>query len=157
MKQEEFDIMYMERALQLAEIAGVEAAPNPMVGAVIVLGNKILGEGYHQQAGGPHAEVNAVNSVKDKDLLNQATLYVTLEPCSHHGKTPPCADLIVHHQFKRVVIACLDPHSKVAGKGIQRIREAGIIVETGVLEERAKWLNRRFITFQRAEKTFCCS
>lgn len=154
MKQEELDIKYMERALQLAKIAGVEAAPNPMVGSVLVFDDKIIGEGYHQQAGKAHAEVNAIHSVKDKSMLRHATLYVTLEPCAHIGKTPPCSLLIVQHQIKRVVIACLDPHSKVSGKGVKHLEEAGIEVTVGVLEEKARWLNRRFFTFQEKKRPF---
>ncbi|HZH86589.1 MAG TPA: bifunctional diaminohydroxyphosphoribosylaminopyrimidine deaminase/5-amino-6-(5-phosphoribosylamino)uracil reductase RibD, partial [Brumimicrobium sp.] len=126
MTQQDLDIQYMQRALQIAKLGGVNAAPNPMVGSVIVYNNKIIGEGFHQEYGSSHAEVNAVNSVKDKALLSQATIYVTLEPCAHYGKTPPCADLIVKHQFKRVVVACLDTFSEVAGKGIQHMKDAGI-------------------------------
>ncbi len=122
-------------------------APNPLVGAVIVHNDKIIGEGFHQQYGGPHAEVNAVNSVDDKSLLADSTIYVSLEPCAHFGKTPPCADLIVKHQFKKVVIACRDSFSEVNGKGIERLRNAGIEVVEGILEREALELNRRFFTF----------
>lgn len=154
MSEEELDIMYMERALQLAKIAGVDAAPNPMVGAVIVVDQKIIGEGYHQRAGEAHAEVNAILSVKNKKILRHATLYVTLEPCVHVGKTPPCTSLIIEHQFKRVVIGCLDSNVKVAGKGVQLLKDAGIEVKTGVLEEQARWLNRRFFTFHEKKRPF---
>ncbi|RYM33473.1 bifunctional diaminohydroxyphosphoribosylaminopyrimidine deaminase/5-amino-6-(5-phosphoribosylamino)uracil reductase RibD [Brumimicrobium glaciale] len=147
MTQNDIDKKYMQRALQLAKLAGVNAAPNPMVGAVIVHNDKIIGEGFHQEHGKPHAEVNAVDSVKDMSLLSESTIYVTLEPCAHFGKTPPCADLIVQNKFKRVVVACLDTFSEVSGKGIQRMRDAGITVEIGVLESEARWLNRRFFTY----------
>lgn len=148
------DEQYMRRALLLAEKAGVAAAPNPMVGAVIVLQNKIIGEGYHQRYGEAHAEVNAVEAVGDQRMLKDATLYVTLEPCSHFGKTPPCADLIVKHQFKRVVVACTDTYSEVAGKGIARIRAAGICVDLGVLEQEARELNKRFFTYHEKKRPY---
>ncbi|HLV41552.1 MAG TPA: bifunctional diaminohydroxyphosphoribosylaminopyrimidine deaminase/5-amino-6-(5-phosphoribosylamino)uracil reductase RibD [Brumimicrobium sp.] len=154
MAQEELDIKYMQRALQIARHGGVKAAPNPMVGSVIVYNDRVIGEGFHQSHGSAHAEVNAVNSVKDKSLLSEATIYVTLEPCSHHGKTPPCADLIVEHQFKRAVIACQDTFSEVAGKGIQRLKDAGILVKTGVLEQEARWLNRRFFTYHEQKRPY---
>lgn len=154
MKFSSTDEMYMERALQLAQLGGVAAAPNPMVGAVIVHDNRIIGEGFHQKFGEAHAEVNAVNSVKDKSKLSEATIYVTLEPCSHFGKTPPCADLIVQHRFKRVVVACLDSNSLVAGKGIEHIRNTGIDVSVGLLEKEALWLNRRFFTFQEKKRPY---
>ena len=154
MSHSECDIQFMQRALQLAALGGVGVAPNPMVGAVIVHNDRIIGEGYHKIYGGPHAEVNAVNSVKDPELLPEATIYVTLEPCSHFGKTPPCADLIIEKQFKRVVVACIDPFAKVAGSGIKRIKAAGIEVTVGILEEEAKWLNRRFFTFHKAKRPY---
>lgn len=144
----------MERAIQLAKMGGVSVAPNPMVGAVITIDNRVIGEGYHKAFGQPHAEVNAVNSVKDKELLKKATIYVSLEPCSHFGKTPPCADLIVKYQFKRVVIACQDTFSKVSGKGIERIRNAGIQVELGLLEEETRKLNKRFFTFHEKKRPY---
>ena len=112
---------YISRCIQLAKNGLGTTFPNPMVGSVIVLGDKIIGEGYTSPYGGPHAEVNAINSVKDKELLKKATLYVTLEPCSHYGKTPPCADLIIKHQIPNVVVGLLDPHEKVAGKGLSLI------------------------------------
>lgn len=154
MPQKELDQKYMRRALQLAQLGGVHAAPNPMVGAVIVYDNKIIGEGFHQEYGTPHAEVNAIHDVADKSLFSSATIYVTLEPCAHFGKTPPCADLIVQNKFKRVVVACLDTFSKVAGKGIQRMKDAGIIVETGVLEQESRWLNRRFFTYHEKQRPY---
>jgi diaminohydroxyphosphoribosylaminopyrimidine deaminase/5-amino-6-(5-phosphoribosylamino)uracil reductase len=137
----------MHRCLTLAKMGLGNVAPNPLVGAVIVHNDKIIGEGFHQQYGGPHAEVNAVNSVDDKSLLADSTIYVSLEPCAHFGKTPPCADLIVKHQFKKVVIACRDSFSEVNGKGIERLRNAGIEVVEGILEREALELNRRFFTF----------
>lgn len=148
------DEKYMLRALQLAKLGGVATKSNPMVGAVIVLGDEIIGEGYHQKYGEAHAEVNAVNSVKDLSLLKQATIYVTLEPCSHFGKTPPCADLLVKHQFKRVVIAQIDPFSEVSGRGIEKLKNAGIEVTCGILQEEAEELNKRFITFHTKKRPY---
>lgn len=136
----------MLRALQLAEIGRGTVSPNPMVGCVIVHNDLIIGEGWHKKYGDWHAEVNAVNSVKDKTLLAEATAYVTLEPCSHFGKTPPCADLLVKHRLKKVVICNHDPFPLVAGKGIQKLLDAGIEVVTGILEERGRQLNARFFT-----------
>lgn len=148
------DERYMQRALDLAAIAGVDAAPNPMVGAVIVYQNRVIGEGYHQKYGQAHAEVNAVNSVENKELLSESTIYVTLEPCAHFGKTPPCADLIVRHRFKRVVIATKDPFAAVNGAGIERIKNAGISVDVGVLENKAIELNKRFFTFHQKKRPY---
>lgn len=136
----------MLRALQLAEIGRGSVSPNPMVGCVIVHNDLIIGEGWHKKYGDWHAEVNAVNSVKDKSLLSEATAYVTLEPCSHFGKTPPCADLLVKHQLKKVVICNHDPFPLVAGRGIQKLLDAGIEVVTAVLEEKGRKLNARFFT-----------
>jgi diaminohydroxyphosphoribosylaminopyrimidine deaminase/5-amino-6-(5-phosphoribosylamino)uracil reductase len=136
--------LYMQRCLELARNGLGSASPNPMVGSVIVWRNQIIGEGWHHRAGEPHAEVNAITSVKNKDLLNESTLYVNLEPCSHHGRTPPCADLIISHSIPKVVIANKDPHQAVAGKGIERLRIAGVEVIDGVLKEEGRWLNRRF-------------
>ncbi|MBR1755609.1 MAG: bifunctional diaminohydroxyphosphoribosylaminopyrimidine deaminase/5-amino-6-(5-phosphoribosylamino)uracil reductase RibD [Bacteroidaceae bacterium] len=142
------DEKYMARCLQLARHGEFTTAPNPMVGAVIVHDGRIIGEGWHRRYGGPHAEVNAVRSVRPEDeaLLPQATIYVSLEPCSHWGKTPPCAELLVEKGFRRVVVGCLDPNEKVAGRGIRRLQEAGAEVIVGVLEEECKWLNRKFMT-----------
>lgn len=142
------DIMYMRRCLQLAACGRQNAKPNPMVGAVIVAEGRIIGEGFHVRCGEGHAEVNAFASVKpvDEPLLHQATIYVSLEPCAHHGKTPPCADLIIRKGVKRVVVGCVDPFAKVHGKGIQKIRDAGISVTVGVLEKECLALNRRFVT-----------
>lgn len=140
------DEFYMRRALQLAKDGAGAVSPNPMVGAVIVSDGKIIGEGYHRKYGEAHAEVNAVNSVKDKRKLKNSTIYVTLEPCAHFGKTPPCCDLIIGCGIPRVVVGCEDPFAKVSGRGIGRMVEAGIDVTTGVLEKECRFLNRRFIT-----------
>lgn len=140
------DSLYMRRALELAENARGSASPNPMVGCVIVHEDKIIGEGYTSAYGGPHAEVNAVRSVADESLLANSTVYVTLEPCSHYGKTPPCADMLISKQVKRVVIACKDPFEKVAGRGIEKLENAGVEVSLGELEKEAWEHNRRFFT-----------
>ena len=141
------DEKYMARCIQLARCGRNHAAPNPMVGAVIVCNGHIIGEGYHIRCGEAHAEVNAVRSVRpeDKPLLKQSTIYVSLEPCSHYGKTPPCADLIISCGIPRVVVGCVDPFSEVAGRGIRKLRDAGINVTVGVLEKECLELNRRFI------------
>lgn len=147
----------MRRCLQLASQGRLNAKPNPMVGAVIVAADgRIIGEGYHVRCGEGHAEVNAFASVKPEDetLLPEATIYVSLEPCAHYGKTPPCADLIVSKGVKRVVCGCVDPFAKVQGKGIQRIREAGIEVTVGVLEEACKGLNAHFFTFHKSRRPY---
>ena len=148
------DEMYMRRCLQLARCGRNESRPNPMVGAVIVADGRIIGEGYHVRCGEGHAEVNAFASVRPEDepLLPQATIYVSLEPCSHWGKTPPCCDLIVKKGVRRVVVGCVDDFAKVQGRGIARLREAGIEVTVGVLEEECRWLNRRFLTFHREHR-----
>lgn len=138
--------MYMQRALELAELGRGSVSPNPLVGCVIVHQDQIIGEGYHQYYGGPHAEPNAIEQVQNPDLLADATVYVTLEPCAHWGKTPPCANLLIQHQVKRVVIGALDSNPLVGGKGIQLLREAGIEVVTGVLESKVQEQNRRFFT-----------
>ena len=148
MKQKDIDEMYMRRCLQLAKNGRLLAKPNPMVGAVIVSSEgNIIGEGYHVQYGEGHAEVNAFRSVRPKDehLLCEATIYVSLEPCSHYGKTPPCADLIVRKGIRRMVCGCVDPFSAVQGRGIEHIRKAGIDVTVGVLEHECLMLNREFI------------
>lgn len=144
----------MQRCLQLAALGAGKVAPNPMVGCVIVLNDKIIGEGYHKQYGCPHAEVNAIDSVQNKELLKDATVYVSLEPCSHFGKTPPCADLLIHCHVKQVVVGCLDPHEQVAGKGVEKLRKAGIDVVVGILENECKYLNRRFITFHEKKRPY---
>lgn len=148
MNQEAEDIKYMRRCLQLASNGLRNARPNPMVGAVIVCHGRIIGEGYHVRCGEGHAEVNAFASVKaaDESLLPESTMYVSLEPCSHYGKTPPCADLIVSKGVRRVVVGCIDPFAKVQGRGIKKLRDAGIDVTVGVLESECKALNKRFFT-----------
>ena len=138
---------FMQRCLELAKLGAGKVAPNPLVACVIVYEGLIIGEGFHQQFGGPHAEVNAIKSVMAQALLSKSTLYVNLEPCSHFGKTPPCANLIIESKIKRVVIGMADPNPLVAGKGIQRLKEAGIEVILGVLETECKELNKRFLTF----------
>ncbi|WP_298503247.1 bifunctional diaminohydroxyphosphoribosylaminopyrimidine deaminase/5-amino-6-(5-phosphoribosylamino)uracil reductase RibD [uncultured Maribacter sp.] len=138
---------YMLRCIELGKNGLGNTAPNPMVGSVIVYNNKIIGEGYTSPYGGSHAEVSAINSITDISLLKEATLYVTLEPCSHYGKTPPCADLIIKHQIKTVVIGTLDPNEKVAGKGIKKLKEAGCNVITPILEKECKEHHKRFLTF----------
>jgi diaminohydroxyphosphoribosylaminopyrimidine deaminase/5-amino-6-(5-phosphoribosylamino)uracil reductase len=150
------DEKYMRRCIQLARNGRINAQPNPMVGAVIVHDDRIIGEGYHVRCGEGHAEVNACASVKKEDehLLRESTIYVSLEPCSHYGKTPPCADLLVSKGFKRCVIGCQDPFAKVQGRGIQKLREAGIDVSVGVLEEECKALNKRFMTFHGKQRPF---
>ena len=155
--QQEIDEHFMRRCLQLAKNGRQNAKPNPMVGAVIVSEDgRILGEGYHVRCGEGHAEVNAFASVKPEDehLLAGATIYVSLEPCSHYGKTPPCADLIVSKRVKRCVCGCVDPFAKVQGRGIQKIREAGIEVTVGVLESECLELNKRFITFNTHQRPY---
>jgi diaminohydroxyphosphoribosylaminopyrimidine deaminase/5-amino-6-(5-phosphoribosylamino)uracil reductase len=136
----------MQRAMELACLGIGRVSPNPRVGCVIVHDEKVIGEGWHRQYGGPHAEVEAVNSVREKDLLPGSTVYVNLEPCSHFGKTPPCADMLVRVHPKKVVIANPDTHPLVAGQGIKKLREAGIEVVTGVMEKEGRWLNQRFFT-----------
>lgn len=141
------DRKYMERAIELAAMATGNTSPNPLVGAVIVADGRIIGEGYHTAAGKPHAEIMAINSVKDKGLLKKSLMYVSLEPCSHYGRTPPCADRIKQEGIPEVVIACEDPNSVVSGRGIDILRQAGVKVRTAVLEDEAREMNRRFITY----------
>ena len=156
------DEKYMRRCLQLAANGIQGARPNPMVGAVIVAPSlmeragdeAIIGEGYHVRCGEGHAEVNAFASVKDESLLKDATIYVSLEPCAHYGKTPPCADLIIKKGVKRVVVGCIDPFAEVKGRGIEKIRKAGIEVEVGVLEKECQWLNRRFFTYHSKHRPY---
>ena len=174
MKQQERDEYYMRRCLQLAQNGRMESRPNPMVGCVIVAPSsphggirgggfpvcnteeRIIGEGWHVRCGEGHAEVNAFASVKadDECLLPQATVYVSLEPCAHYGKTPPCADLIISKGVRRVVVGCIDPFARVQGRGIQKIRDAGIEVTVGVCEQECQWLNRRFFTFHRENRPY---
>jgi diaminohydroxyphosphoribosylaminopyrimidine deaminase/5-amino-6-(5-phosphoribosylamino)uracil reductase len=154
---QEYDVQYMKRALQLAALAFGDTTPNPMVGSVIVSAEgKIIGEGYHRRCGQGHAEVNAVASVSEADrrLLPEATMYVTLEPCSHYGKTPPCAKLIIDNKIGNVVVGALDPFDKVSGRGIAMLREAGVNVETGVLAEDSKRLNAQFMTAHTQRRPF---
>lgn len=148
------DVFWMNRCLTLAINGLGNVAPNPLVGCVIVHKNKIIGEGYHSEFGHHHAEVNAINSVADKKLLRESTLYVNLEPCSHHGKTPPCCDLIAHYQFKKVVIGALDSNKIVDGSGVKNLNQAGIEVVTGVLEKECIELNKRFYTFHEKKRPF---
>lgn len=148
------DNYYMYRCLELAKNGMGKVAPNPMVGCVIVYEGRVIGEGYHQEYGGAHAEVNAINTVADKELLEKATLYVNLEPCSHFGKTPPCADLIVKHKLTNVIIGCLDTNSLVSGKGIEKLINAGINVKTGVLENECKEINKRFFTYHEKKRPY---
>ena len=148
------DEKYIARCIQLALNGKCNAAPNPMVGAVIVHNDTIIGEGYHIRCGEAHAEVNAIRSVKDESLLKESTIYVSLEPCSHYGKTPPCADLIINKGIPKVVVGCMDPFSLVAGRGIQKMRDAGIDVTVGVLEEECRQLIHRFITFHTLQRPF---
>lgn len=148
------DEKYITRCFELARSGSHYVAPNPMVGSVIVHEDKIIGEGYHQKCGEAHAEVNAIRSVKDTSLLKESTIYVNLEPCSHHGKTPPCADLIIENKIRRVVIAALDSNPLVAGNGVKHLEKHGIEVKVGVLEEEAKFLNRRFYTFHEKKRPY---
>lgn len=148
------DEKYISRCLQLARNGICNTAPNPMVGAVIVHNDTIIGEGYHIHCGEAHAEVNAIRSVKDESLLKESTIYVSLEPCSHYGKTPPCADLIIEKGIPKVVVGCMDPFSLVAGRGIEKLRHAGIEVTVGVLEDECRHLIRRFITFNTFKRPY---
>jgi len=146
----------MNRCLELARAGAGRVAPNPMVGAVLVYNNKIIGEGYHKKFGEAHAEVNCINNVKDEDidLIKASTLYVSLEPCSHYGKTPPCADLIIEKKIQRIVIGCKDLNKEVDGKGIQKLQSAGVEVITGILAEECLDLNKRFFTFQQQQRPY---
>ena len=148
------DEKYIRRCIQLARNGMCNAAPNPMVGAVIVHNDRIIGEGYHARCGEGHAEVNAIRSVKDESLLQESTIYVSLEPCSHYGKTPPCADLIIRKGIPRVVIGCVDPFSLVSGRGIQKLKDAGIDVKVGVLEAECRQLIKRFVTFNTQQRPY---
>ena len=145
---------YMQRCIQLAQLGNGYVAPNPMVGCVIVYENKIIGEGYHHNYGEAHAEVNAINSVQNKSVLPQVTLYVNLEPCAHFGKTPPCADLIIANKIKTVVIGCSDSFDKVNGKGIEKLKAAGVEVITDVLKTEALDLNKRFFTYHNKKRPY---
>ena len=145
---------YIKRCIQLAKNGLGTTYPNPLVGSVIVYKNQIIGEGWHRKSGEPHAEVNAINSVKDKSLLAKATIYVSLEPCSHFGKTPPCCDLIIKHKIPNVVMGTIDPNSKVAGSGIKRLIDNGVNVTVGVLEKECNELNKRFFTFHQKKRPY---
>ncbi|GGB21678.1 bifunctional diaminohydroxyphosphoribosylaminopyrimidine deaminase/5-amino-6-(5-phosphoribosylamino)uracil reductase RibD [Puia dinghuensis] len=146
----------MHRCLELARLGAGHVAPNPMVGAVLVFEDRIIGEGYHRQYGKAHAEVNCIDSVSeaDRDLISRSTIYVSLEPCAHHGKTPPCADLLIAKNIPRVVVGCRDPFPKVDGKGIEKLKAAGIEVTLGVLEKECIDLNRRFFTFHTRHRPY---
>lgn len=146
--------LYMKRCLELAKNGLGTTYPNPMVGSVIVCNGKIIGEGSHQKAGGPHAEVHAVNSVKDKSLLKKSTIYVSLEPCSHFGKTPPCCDLIIANEIPNVVVGTVDPNVKVAGNGILKLQASGKNVTVGILEAECRELNKRFFTFHQKKRPY---
>jgi diaminohydroxyphosphoribosylaminopyrimidine deaminase/5-amino-6-(5-phosphoribosylamino)uracil reductase len=147
---------YMQRCLNLAKLGAGHVAPNPMVGAVLVYEDRIIGEGYHQQYGQAHAEVNCINSVKDEDktLISKSILYVSLEPCAHHGKTPPCADLIIANKIGDVIVGCRDSYVEVDGKGIEKLKAAGVNVMVGVLEKQALELNKRFFTFHTKHRPY---
>ncbi len=148
------DERFMQRAIDLAKSADARVFPNPYVGAVIVHNNQIIGEGFHQVCGEAHAEVNAIKSVENPELLKESTIFVTLEPCAHYGKTPPCADLLVKHHLKRVVIGSLDPFALVNGAGIRHLQQSGIAVEVGVLKEACDAINERFFTFHRLKRPY---
>lgn len=145
---------FMQECITLANKGIGMVSPNPLVGSVIVYKNRIIGEGYHEKYGYNHAEVNAINSVKDISLLKYSTLYVNLEPCSHYGKTPPCSNLIIENNISQVVVGCVDTFSKVSGKGIVKLREAGIDVTVGILEKESKKLNKRFFTFHSKKRPY---
>jgi diaminohydroxyphosphoribosylaminopyrimidine deaminase / 5-amino-6-(5-phosphoribosylamino)uracil reductase len=148
------DKIYMARVLELAQKGLGKVAPNPLVGCVIVHNNRIIGEGYHREFGKAHAEVNAIDSVHQKELLEESTLYVNLEPCSHYGKTPPCAELLIKYRLKRVVVGIEDPFPLVAGKGLTMLREAGIEVDVNVMAAECRFINRRFLTFIQQKRPF---
>lgn len=147
---------YMRRCLLLATQGAGRVAPNPMVGALLVHQDRIIGEGYHKNYGGPHAEVNCLDSVSagDKNLIRDSTLYVSLEPCVHFGKTPPCTDLIIHHRIPRVVIGCRDPFTEVNGKGIEKLGEAGVEVIEGIIEDECRQMNKRFFTYHQKKRPY---
>jgi len=145
---------YIKRCIELAKNGLGTTYPNPLVGSVIVYKNQIIGEGWHRKAGEPHAEVNAVNSVKDKSLLAKSTIYVSLEPCSHFGKTPPCCDLIIANKIPNIVIGTIDPFAKVSGNGIKKLIEAGRNVTVGILKDECNELNKRFFTFHKNKRPY---
>ncbi len=146
--------VYMQRCIDLASAGLGYVAPNPLVGSVLVVNGRIIGEGYHRQYGGQHAEVEAIQAVKDKRVLQRATLYVNLEPCCHHGKTPPCTDLIIANRIPEVVIGSVDPYDAVAGKGIAKLRGNGCKVLLGVMKDECRELNKRFFTFHEKKRPY---
>lgn len=148
------DELFMRRALELAELGRGSVSPNPLVGSIVVHNSKIIGEGWHQKFGEAHAEVNAINAVKDKSLLTESTVYVNLEPCSHSGKTPPCADMLISHRVKKVVIANLDSNPLVSGEGVRKLRSAGIEVISGILDKAGHELNKRFFTYMEKQRPY---
>lgn len=148
------DELFMKRAMELARLGQGHVSPNPMVGCILVHDNKIIGEGWHQKYGEAHAEVNAVENVQDKSLLKNSTVYVNLEPCSHQGKTPPCVELLIQHQVKKVVTSNLDSNPLVSGQGVKKLRAAGIEVITGILEKEGRELNKRFFTFMEKQRPY---
>lgn len=154
MNEQVNDDFFMRRCLQLAALGAGTAAPNPMVGAVVVCDGAIIGEGYHHRCGEAHAEVNAIAAVKNPELLCRSTIYVSLEPCSHYGKTPPCADLIISRKIPNVVVGMVDPFGKVNGNGINKLRATGCNVKVGVLEDECRQLNRAFITFHTKKRPY---
>jgi len=148
------DEIFMRRCIELAKCGFGTASPNPMVGAVIVCDGKIIGEGWHRKCGEAHAEVNAVNSVADKSLLKKSTIYVSLEPCAHVGRTPACADMLIREGIPNIVVGSIDPFEKVAGKGVEKLKNAGRNVKIGVLRDECDWLNRRFFTFHTKRRPY---
>lgn len=148
------DEFFMARAMELALLGSGNVSPNPLVGSVIVHDGRIIGEGWHEKYGGPHAEVNAINNVVDKALLKESTVYVSLEPCSHFGKTPPCADLLIQHQVKKVVVANLDSNPLVSGAGLHKLRAAGTEVTSGILNKKGRELNKRFFTLMEKKRPY---
>ena len=146
--------IHIKRCIEIAKNGLGSTRPNPMGGSVIVYNSEIIGEGFTSAYGGNHAEVNAINSVKDKSLLKESIIYVTLEPCSHYGKTPPCSDLIIKHNIPNVVIGCLDDNPQVAGKGIEKLKNAGCKVVVGILEKECKQHHKRFFTFHNKKRPY---
>ena len=151
MRNEEF---FLNKCIEIARLGIGNVSPNPMVGSVIVYKGEVIGEGYHEKYGSDHAEVNAINSVKDKSLLSKSTLYVNLEPCSHFGKTPPCSHFIINHKIPKVVIGCVDTYSEVDGIGIDKMRNAGIDVKVGIMKKESRDLNKRFFTFHEKKRPY---
>lgn len=151
MQNEEF---YLNKCIEIARLGIRKVSPNPMVGSLIVYKGDIIGKGYHEKYGSHHAEVNAINNVKDKSLLSKSTLYVNLEPCSHFGKTPPCSELIIKHKIPKVVIGCIDSYSKVSGSSIEKMRNAGINVKVGIMKHESREINKRFFTFHEKKRPY---